>query len=148
MADLFEYGYWGLFVASFLAATILPFSSEAILSLFVYSGYDISVTIAVASLGNWLGGVLTYYLGYLGKWEWIEKFLRINQAKAEKTKLFLQNKGSALAFFAFLPFVGDIIPLGLGLLRSKPVWVALFMAAGKSCRYIVWAWITLQIINA
>ncbi|PKQ60821.1 hypothetical protein BZG01_20360 [Labilibaculum manganireducens] len=148
MADLFEYGYWGLFVASFLAATILPFSSEAILSLFVYSGYDISVTIAVASLGNWLGGMLTYYLGYLGKWEWIEKFLRINQAKAEKTKLFLQNKGSALAFFAFLPFVGDIIPLGLGLLRSKPVWVALFMASGKLCRYIVWAWITLQIINA
>ncbi|MDM8161143.1 DedA family protein [Labilibaculum sp. K2S] len=148
MADLFEYGYWGLFVASFLAATILPFSSEAILSLFVYSGYDISVTIAVASLGNWLGGMLTYYLGYLGKWEWIEKFLRIKQAKTEKTILFLQNKGSALAFFAFLPVVGDIIPLGLGLLRSKPVWVALFMAAGKLCRYIVWAWITLQIINA
>jgi membrane protein YqaA with SNARE-associated domain len=148
MADLFEYGYWGLFFASFLAATILPFSSEAILSLFVYSGYDISVTIAIASLGNWLGGMLTYYLGYLGKWEWIEKFLRINQAKAEKTKLFLQNKGSALAFFAFLPIVGDIIPLGLGLLRSKPIWVALFMAAGKLCRYIVWAWITLQIINA
>jgi membrane protein YqaA with SNARE-associated domain len=148
MADWFEYGYWGLFLASFLAATILPFSSEAILSLFVYSGYDISVTIAIASLGNWLGGMLTYYLGYLGKWEWIEKYLRINQAKAEKTKLFLQNKGSALAFFAFLPIVGDIIPLGLGLLRSKPIWVALFMAAGKLCRYIVWAWITLQIINA
>lgn len=148
MADLFEYGYWGLFFASFLAATILPFSSEAILSLFVYSGYDISVTVAIASLGNWLGGMLTYYLGYLGKWEWIEKFLRIKQDKAEKTKLFLQNKGSALAFFAFLPIVGDIIPLGLGLLRSKPIWVALFMAAGKLCRYIVWAWITLQIINA
>lgn len=147
MADLFEYGYWGLFFASFLAATILPFSSEAILSLFVYSGYDISVTVAIASVGNWLGGMLTYYLGYLGKWEWIEKFLRINQAKAEKTKLFLQNKGSALAFFAFLPIVGDIIPLGLGLLRSKPIWVALFMAAGKLCRYIVWAWITLQLIN-
>lgn len=148
MADLFEYGYWGLFIASFLAATILPFSSEAILSLFVYSGYDISVTIAIASLGNWLGGMLTYYLGYLGKWEWIEKFLRINMAKAEKTKLFLQNKGSALAFFAFLPIVGDIIPLGLGLLRSNPVWAALFMAAGKLCRYIAWAWITLQVINA
>jgi len=147
MADLFEYGYWGLFLASFLAATILPFSSEAILSLFVYSGYDVSVTIAIASLGNWLGGMLTYYLGYLGKWEWIEKFLRINQAKAEKTKLFLQNKGSALAFFAFLPIVGDIIPLGLGLLRSNPIWTALFMGTGKLCRYIVWAWFTMQLIN-
>ncbi|PKQ60541.1 hypothetical protein BZG02_18935 [Labilibaculum filiforme] len=148
MADWFEYGYWGLFFASFLAATILPFSSEAILSLFVYSGYDITLTVAIASFGNWLGGMLTYYLGYLGKWEWIEKFLRIKQDKAEKTKAFLQNKGSILAFFAFLPIVGDIIPLGLGLLRSKLIWVALFMALGKICRYIVWAWFTLQIINA
>jgi membrane protein YqaA with SNARE-associated domain len=147
MAELYEYGLWGLFLASFLAATILPFSSEAILSLFVYSGYDLTYTVAVASIGNWLGGMITYYLGYLGKWEWIEKLLRIKQEKAEKSRKYLQNKGSALAFFAFLPFIGDLIPLGLGLLRSNPIWVALFMAAGKLCRYIVWAWITLQAIN-
>lgn len=147
MAEFFEYGYWGLFLASFLAATVLPFSSEAILSLFVYSGYDIYVTVAIASLGNWLGGMFTYYLGYLGKWSWIEKFLRIKQAKAEKTRKYLQDKGSVLAFFAFLPLVGDIIPLALGLLRSHPIWVALFMAAGKIGRYVVWAWVTLKLIG-
>jgi membrane protein YqaA with SNARE-associated domain len=146
MTEWFEYGYWGLFLASFLAATVLPFSSEAILSLFVYSGYDISITIAVASLGNWLGGMFTYYLAYLGKWEWIEKILRIKPEKAEKTRLFLKGKGSALAFFSFLPFVGDIIPLGLGLLRSNVLWVALFMLGGKLCRYLLWAWFTLQFI--
>jgi len=148
MTEWFEYGYWGLFFASFLAATILPFSSEAILSLFLFSGYDLTLTIAIASLGNWLGGMLSYYLGYLGNWEWIEKFLRIKKAKGERIQEYFRNKGAALAFFAFLPFVGDFIPLGLGLLRSKVLWVALFMAAGKLCRYVVWSWLTMQALGS
>ncbi|RUT78325.1 YqaA family protein [Ancylomarina longa] len=148
MTEWFEYGYWGLFFASFLAATLLPFSSEAILSLFLFSGYDLTLTIVIASLGNWLGGMLSYYLGYLGKWEWIEKFLRIKKTKAERIQEYLKDKGGALAFFAFLPFIGDLIPLGLGLLRSKVIWVALFMAAGKLCRYVVWAWLTMQALSA
>jgi len=147
MTELIEYGYWGLFAASFLAATILPFSSEAILSLCVYSGFDINLTIGVATFGNWLGGLTSYYLGYIGKWEWIEKLLRIKKKKAEKTKIYLQNKGNAFAFFAFLPFIGDLIPLGLGLLKTNLYWMALFMGLGKLCRYIVWAWLTLQALH-
>lgn len=147
MAEWIEYGYWGLFLASFLAATILPFSSEAILSLCVYSGFDISLTVAVASLGNWLGGLTGYYLGYLGKLERIEKWLKIKPDKAIKSKEFLRNKGNAFAFFAFLPFIGDLIPIGLGLLRTNPYWMALFMAAGKVCRYVVWAWLTVQALS-
>jgi membrane protein YqaA with SNARE-associated domain len=146
MADLFELGYWGLFIACFLAATILPFSSEAILSLFVYSGYDIQLTIVVASIGNWAGGMLTFYMGYLGKWEWIEKFLRVKKEKAERVKNYLKNKGNYFAFFAFLPFVGDLIPLGLGLLRANVWGAALFMGLGKLCRYIVWVWLTMQVL--
>ncbi|MGQ1908976.1 YqaA family protein [Marinifilum sp. RC60d5] len=144
MAEWIEYGYWGLFMACFLAATILPFSSEAIVSLCVYSGFDIGLTIGIATFGNWLGGLSSYYLGYLGKWEWIEKLLRVKKEKAEKSRIYLQNKGNAIAFFAFLPFIGDLIPLGLGLLKTNPYWMALFMAAGKLCRYLVWTWLTVQ----
>ncbi|WP_421921243.1 YqaA family protein [Marinifilum sp.] len=144
MAEFMEYGYWGLFLASFLAATILPFSSEAILSLCVYSGYDIGQTVAIASLGNWLGGLTGYYLSYWGKLERIEKYLRIKPDKAIKAKEFLRNKGNALAFFAFLPFVGDLIPIGLGLLRTNPYGMALFMAAGKVGRYMLWAYLSVQ----
>ncbi|NOU62054.1 YqaA family protein [Marinifilum caeruleilacunae] len=144
MAEFIEYGYWGLFLSSFLAATILPFSSEAILSLCVYSGYDISLTVAIASLGNWLGGLTGYCLGYLGKLEKIEKWLRIKPEKAIRAREYLRKRGNAFAFFAFLPFIGDLIPIGLGLLRTNPYWMALFMAAGKACRYIVWAWLTLH----
>lgn len=147
MTELFEYGYWGLFLASFLAATILPFSSEAILSLSIYAGFDISLTVTVASFGNWLGGLSSYYLGYLGKWEWIEKVLRVKREKAEKVRAYLQKRGNTFAFFAFLPFVGDLIPLGLGLIRTNPYWMALFMGIGKLSRYIVWAWLTVQALN-
>ncbi|MFA8433767.1 MAG: YqaA family protein [Marinifilaceae bacterium] len=146
MTELFEYGYLGLFLAGFLSATLLPFSSEAILSMFLYSDYDFKVAIGAASLGNWLGGMSTYYLGYLGKWEWIEKYLRIKKERVERTRKYLFRKGSVLAFFAWLPFIGDVIPLGLGLLRSHPVWVAFFMLLGKILRYLVWAWLTLQVI--
>lgn len=147
MAELFEYGYLGLFLASFLAATILPFSSEAIVSLCLYSGYDISLTVIIASFGNWAGGLTTYYLGYIGKWEWIEKILRIKKEKADRVRNYLKNKGNAFAFFAFLPFIGDLIPLGLGLLKTNFYWMALFMGLGKLGRYIVWAYISMQALQ-
>ena len=147
MTEWIEYGYWGLFLVSFLAATILPFSSEAILSLCVYSGFDISLSLLIASLGNWLGGLTNYLLGYIGKLERIEKWLKIKPDKALKTKNYLRNKGNVMAFFAFLPIVGDLIPLGLGLLRTNVYWMAFFMAIGKFSRYIFLAWLTMQALN-
>lgn len=147
MIEFYQYGYLGLFIASFLSATILPFSSEAILSLFLASDYNAAPCIAVASLGNWLGGMSTYYLGYIGKWEWIEKYLRIKPDKVKKMQEKLNSKSSIFAFFAFLPIVGDIIPLCLGLSKSNPYSVAIFMVIGKILRYIIWAYLSLLVIS-
>lgn len=147
MIEFYQYGYIGLFTASFLSATILPFSSEAILTLFLASDYDTMPCIAVASTGNWLGGMSTYYLGYIGKWDWIEKFLRISHQKVNKMQEKLNSKSGILAFFAFLPIIGDIIPLCLGLSKSKIFHVAIFMAIGKILRYIVWAYLSLLVIR-
>jgi len=52
---LFEYGLPGLFLASFLAATVVPFSSEALLSVLIATGTDVTSAILVATAGNWLG---------------------------------------------------------------------------------------------
>jgi membrane protein YqaA with SNARE-associated domain len=81
---LFEYSLWGLFLASFLAATVVPFSSEALLSYLIINGTDAYTAVLVASAGNWLGGMSSYAIGYLGKWEWIEKYLRIKRETIEK----------------------------------------------------------------
>jgi membrane protein YqaA with SNARE-associated domain len=68
MEGLFDYNLWGLFLASFLAATVVPFSSEALLSFLIINGTDAYTAVLVATFGNWLGGMSSYGIGYLGKW--------------------------------------------------------------------------------
>jgi membrane protein YqaA with SNARE-associated domain len=140
----FEYGLWGLFAASFLAATLVPFSSDALLLLMVANGFDPTWSILVATLGNWLGGMSSYFLGYLGKWEWIEKYLRIKREKIERWHDKLEQRGAFFAFFSWLPFVGDIFAVGLGILRTNWRIVAVAILAGKMLRYAVWAWLGMQ----
>lgn len=139
---LLNYGLWGLFLASFLAATVLPFSSEALLSLLIIGGTDSYTAVMVATAGNWLGGMSSYGLGYLGKWEWIEKYLRIKRATIEKWHQRLYKRGAIFAFLSWVPGVGDIFAVGLGLLKSN-IWItAVAMLTGKFIRYVIWGWLT------
>ena len=86
IAGLSEWGYIGLFIAGFLAGSILPFSSEVVLGLLLYAGYNEWGCLASATAGNWLGGVTCYYIGRLGKVEWIEKYLKLDAVKLQKVQ--------------------------------------------------------------
>ncbi|WP_430811734.1 MULTISPECIES: YqaA family protein [unclassified Carboxylicivirga] len=144
---LFESGYLALFLASFLAATVVPFSSEALLSGMLASNYNLYWCLTLATLGNWLGGMSSYGLGYLGKTQWIEKYLRIRPSQIEKTQKRIAGKEMWIAFFCWLPGIGDVIAVLLGLLKVN-VWLAAFgMLIGKHMRYAIWALLTLEIIN-
>lgn len=132
-----EYGYIGLFLASFLAATILPLGSEVVFAALIAMGMDVWVCVAVASVGNWLGGMTNYYLGRLGKIEWIEKYLKVKKEKIEKIQHWLDGKGAGMAFFSFLPAVGDIIAIALGYMRANVYVVNITMFIGKLLRYIL-----------
>jgi len=138
MEEFAAYGYFGLFLASFLAATILPFSSEVVLSILLSAGLDPVVCLVSASIGNTLGGMTCYWIGLLGKVEWMEKYLKIKYEKVEKMQNWMRNKGSVLAAFTFLPVVGDVIAVALGFMRSNAKYVLLFMFIGKTVRYVVW----------
>ena len=142
MGALFDYNLWGLFLASFLAATVVPFSSEVVLTAVLANGTDVMWAVIIASLGNWAGGMTSFALGFLGKWEWIEKYLRVKRETIEKWHNRLYNRGAIFAFLTWLPGVGDIFAIGLGVLRTNIWIVAVTMFAGKLLRYIVWAWIT------
>jgi membrane protein YqaA with SNARE-associated domain len=132
-----EYGYIGLFLASFLAATILPFGSEFVFAGLLAMGMNAWECVIVASVGNWLGGMTNYYLGRLGKIEWIEKYLRVDRGKIEKMQQWLEGKGAIMAFFSFMPVVGDIIALALGYMRANVYIVNVAMFSGKLLRYIL-----------
>ncbi len=72
MESFVEWGYLGLFLSSFLGATIIPLSSEIVLSLLLTQGFDINLSIIIATIGNWLGVLSSYYLVSLGKWDFVD----------------------------------------------------------------------------
>ena len=137
---LSQWGYLGLFVAAFLAGSIIPFCSEAVLVVFLVAGYRAVDCLVVATLGNWLGGVTCYCIGRMGKIVWIEKYLHISRAKLDRAQRFLQGKGALMGFFGFLPGVGGIIVVALGLMRANRLWVNASMFVGKLLRYGLILW--------
>lgn len=137
--ELAQWGYVGLFLAAFLAATILPFASEFVFTAVVWQmGSDPWICVAVATVGNTLGGMTCYWLGLMGKLEWIEKYLHIKKEKIDHWVQRLHNHGDWIAFFSFLPGVGDFIAVASGFLRCNVWTVLVAMALGKLGRYIVW----------
>lgn len=138
MGGLIELGYLGLFLASFLAATIVPFSSEVIFSAMVFGGLDAWTCVLVATAGNWLGGLTGYYLGRLGKLDWIEKYFHIKKEKMDRFTNSINKYGAWFAFFSFLPIIGDIIAVATGFLRCRWWAVAITMLLGKFFRYVAW----------
>lgn len=132
-----EYGYIGLFLASFLAATILPFGSEFVFAGLIALGMDAWICVGIATIGNWMGGMTNYYLGSLGKMEWIEKYLKVEKEKILKMQHWLEKKGAWMAFFSFLPAIGDLIALALGYMRANVYIVNISMILGKFIRYVL-----------
>ncbi|MDC1012581.1 hypothetical protein OAQ04_05030 [Flavobacteriaceae bacterium] len=84
MEYFLEWGYFGLFLSSFLAATVLPLSSEVVLSVVLANQYPLAASILFATLGNWLGGLSSYGLGRLGKWSLLLRFLESKSLKSKK----------------------------------------------------------------
>lgn len=132
-----EWGYWGLFLASFLSATVIPFSSEAVLAGMLYGGGDPIISISVATFGNWLGGMSTYWIGHLGKWEWIEKYFKVKEEKVYDWKPWIDKYGSFFAILSFLPIIGDVLAIGLGFFRANIWLTAFWMFFGKLLRYLL-----------
>lgn len=134
---LIDWGYLGLFLSALIAGSILPFSSELVLVALVKLGLSPALCVLSAALGNTVGGMTCYYIGRLGRTDWIEKYLRVKPEKVESMQRFLQGKGALMAFFVFLPIVGEVIAIALGLMRSN-VWITtLSMFTGKLLRYVL-----------
>lgn len=133
-------GYLGLFITSFAAATILPIGSEPIFISLILAKFAPSLCLIIASIGNWLGGITNYYIGRLGKIEWIEKYLKINHKQIANIQQKIYYKSAYLAFFCFLPTIGDVIAIILGFTRANIIIVNMTMFIGKFLRY----WLILQ----
>ncbi len=143
MESFLELGLLGLFISSFIAATIIPFSSELVLSFLLAIQYPLEMCLFIATLGNWLGGISSYGLGRLGEWTYIKYFTGLNKTKIKKVREKVNKWKSPLAFFCWLPLVGDIFAVGLGFYKINFIKVSLWMFVGKMIRYVIWALITI-----
>ena len=111
---LIDWGYVGLFISALLAGSIIPFSSEIVMVALVKVGLSPALCVLSATLGNTLGGMTCYYMGRLGRIDWIEKYFKVKKEKVDKMVKFLQGKGALMAFFTFLPAIGEVIAIALG----------------------------------
>jgi len=139
--DLFaQYGYIGLFLAAFLAATILPFSSEALLLFLIHQTGHWPLLVLIASLGNILGSVVNYWMGYSGSRLLLHKWLRLDDKTVERAERHFTSYGKYSLLFAWLPVVGDPLTVAAGLFKMPFALFLVLVSIGKAGRYLALAW--------
>lgn len=130
-----DWSLWGLFLSAFISSTLLPGGSEAVLVLIAAdSGADKLVLLAVATLGNTLGGMSSWALGRVIAWRFPARRFA---AKEQRAIARLQHWGSPVLLLSWLPVVGDPLCLAAGWLRIHWLPSLVFIAAGKAARYAV-----------
>ena len=137
MDYLTELGYFGLFVSAFLAATILPLSSEVVLSALLLNGLSPTALVTIATTGNVLGSLTNYALGYWVSLEVIKKWLKISEEEFVRAEQRFAKYGLFSLCFAWVPIIGDPLTVIAGILRIRLFWFVILVTAGKLMRYIV-----------
>lgn len=126
---------WSLLAGSFIAATLIPVSSEVMLfAVLKLHPHLLWPAIGVAALGNTAGGMVTYAMGYgAGRW--------IPHRKPVQYEAQLRHYGAAALLLAWTPVIGDALCLGAGWLRLHWLHCLVFMALGKLARYALIAYL-------
>ena len=130
-----DYGYLGMGILAFLAGTVVPITSEVLLVFFLGIGLNaVGLTLA-ATIGNTLGGITCFMIGYLTTKEKVQKFFKIPDRRMKRADMLIQKYGSWTAAFSFLPVLGEVFLLSLAIMRVNRFKVISLMALGKLFRY-------------
>jgi membrane protein YqaA with SNARE-associated domain len=129
-----EAGFAGLFIASFISATILPGGSEVVLIAVIHRHPEtLMQAVVVATLGNTLGGMTSYLLGRM-----------IPNRADSRAIVWLHRYGYWALLFSWIPLFGDALCVGAGWLRFNPYVSLVLFAVGKLFRYLLvaggWSW--------
>ena len=117
------YGYWGMLITAFLAGSVFPFSSEAVmLALLATPGIEPWPLVLYATIGNVLGSMFNYCVGRMGKTEWIEKYLKIKREKMERAEKYFNEHGVVSTLVGrLIPVVRQLISIPAGLSKMN-IW--------------------------
>ena len=139
--------YGSLFISAFLAATVLPLSSEAVLGALVASdGFVLWLLVALASIGNILGACVNWILGrYCLQWQ-DRKWFPVSPAALERASRWFSRHGQYSLLFAWVPVIGDPLTVTAGLLKLRFSRFLLMVAVSKILRYVVVALATREFL--
>lgn len=136
--SLIQHGYWGMFLAALLAASVFPFSSEAVMAGLQLAGLDPLILLAWGTAGNVGGSMFNYCLGRLGRMEWIERYLHVKRENVEKARHWMERKGAwAGGILCVVPVIGDAFSVALGFMRADWLTCLISITIGKLARYAV-----------
>ena len=137
IAFLMNWGYMGMALSAFLAASILPFSSEAVMVGLLAAGLDMWALVAWGTVGNVLGSLFNYGIGRLGKMEWIEKYLHTKPEDLDRARRFMGGRGAWMGLFSCIPVIGDVITIVLAQMRANLTIFIVSVTISKLARYVV-----------
>ena len=130
-------GYLSLFTISFLAATILPFSSELMLaSMLSIENYNRTLLITFSSLGNILGSVFNWVLGFYFINLQNKKWFPFKEKQISKSSLWFEKYGKWSLLFAWVPIIGDPLTFVAGTMKTKILIFIILVSFGKIARYL------------
>ena len=132
---------WALVVSAFLAATILPLSSEVLLAIVVRRRDDFLIPVAVATLGNYLGSCTTYVLARAAA----ARLVRSSSEHPARALALFERYGAPALMLSWVPIVGDAIVALAGASRMRFVPFSIWTALGKATRYAFVAWVATNV---
>lgn len=139
--------YLAVFLSAFVAATLLPAQSEAVLSFYILSApQTVFALILVATVGNVLGSVVNWVLGiYATKFQ-NRKWFPATPSQIKRAEKFYHKYGRYSLLLSWAPFIGDPITVIAGVLREPVLSFLILVTIAKSARYIVLSLIIFEII--
>lgn len=139
-----QLGTIGLFIAAFLAATVLPLSSEIVLSALLLSGLSPIPLVLIATTGNVLGSLTNYALGFWAGRVAIKKWLRMSEDDLVRAEQRFNKYGMLCLCFAWVPIIGDPLTVMAGVLRVRLRWFLVLVTLGKFFRYVIISYMVLK----
>ncbi len=133
-------GLWGLFVSAFVSSTVAPGGSEAVLAYMVSEKlFNIEGLVLIATVGNTLGALTTWFLGVLAAKKFPAESLLSDKKK--KSLGIVKRWGVWTLLFSWLPVVGDGLCFAGGWLKLPIIVSCITIFVGKAVRYAFVAYI-------
>jgi len=131
------FSYFQLLIISFLAATILPFSSEVVLTtMYLSKSFETSFLLIFASIGNILGSITNWYLGKKITIFQDRKWFPVSPDQLNRSRKYFQKYGLWSLLLAWVPVIGDPLTLLAGVLKVRFGIFFLLVSISKISRYV------------